>query len=421
MTEQCFDNLESNIVIVDNDSYALSLMATILKKKGYLVRPSLNGQLALESIMTHPPDLILLDINMPEMSGYEVCEVLKSGEKTRSIPVIFVSGMDGVIDKVKAFSCGAVDYITKPYEIEEVLARINTHLTICRLQNQLQLQNEQLRREINEHKSTEKKLHQAIISAEKANRAKSEFLANMSHEFRTPMHAILSYSKFGIKSIDTADRKTLLHYFSGIRNAGHGLLPLLNDILDLSKLESGKMELKKEKIDIDLLIRDIIEDFKFIIRERGLKIIFNKSNAETKIFCDKNRISQVIWNLLSNAVKFTNPGRDIIILYCEILHKQHGLESKTGEVKALQVSIADQGIGIPEQELESIFDKFVQSRKTRTGAGGTGLGLAICKQIIEAHKGNIYAVCNEWGGATFTFTLPAEFCQTYLPEPEGTA
>ena len=249
--------------------------------------------------------------------------------------------------------------------------------------------------DITERKQLENNLKYSKEQAELANKAKSDFLSNISHELRTPMQGILGYSNLAIKKIDQLAKSKLLEYFSDIRASGHRLMLLLNDILDLSKLESGKMvyELANEKM-FDV-IAAVISEFKIPSRNNEVEIIFNRSKFDDSIIIDKEKIIQVIRNLIDNAIKFSNPNS--IIRITAIKKNDY-----------LKIFVIDQGIGIPENELETVFDKFIQSSKTKTNAGGTGLGLAICKEITEAHNGKIKAENNPEGGAIFSFKLPYE-------------
>lgn len=177
-----------NILIVDDTPENLQVLSATLSERGYKVRGVINGKMAVRAARSAPPDLILLDIRMPDSNGYQVCEELKADAQTSKIPVIFISALDEVLDKVKAFQVGGEDYITKPFQVEEVVARVEHQLTIQRLQKQLIQQNEQLQKEIVERKKAQE-------SAAAASKAKSEFLANMSHELRTPLNGILGYSE----------------------------------------------------------------------------------------------------------------------------------------------------------------------------------------------------------------------------------
>ena len=244
--------------------------------------------------------------------------------------------------------------------------------------------------------------------AEIANIAKSEFLANISHELRTPMHGILSFSKFGIDKLDKISEEKKLDYFKKIRTSGERLMILLDNLLDLSKLEAGKEVYKMESINILQVVEDVVSERESIWKEKKLEIKTDESLASTTIRCDKRKVEQVIRNLLSNAIKFTPKDKHVAISMSsgELQLGQRSTDKKV--VSALIVSVKDEGVGIPENELESVFDKFIQSSKTKTGAGGTGLGLAICKEIIIAHNGKIWAENNPEGGATFSFMLPCE-------------
>jgi signal transduction histidine kinase len=253
-----------------------------------------------------------------------------------------------------------------------------------------------------------KDLETAKKTAEKANESKSEFLANITHELRTPMHAILSFAAIGEEQAVDAPREKLQDYFSYVRNSGKRLLKLINDLLDLSKLEAGHMEFDSQPRELRSLMELVGAELEGLLREKGLTLETADQDAHTEAICDTGRILQVLHNLVSNAIKFSPPDSRILVRFVSTALPAGRRQSDTGTMPALAVSVEDQGEGIPEPELESVFDKFVQSSHTKSGAGGTGLGLAICKEIVEAHGGTISARNLPDGGAAVSFVIPRD-------------
>jgi PAS domain S-box-containing protein len=243
--------------------------------------------------------------------------------------------------------------------------------------------------------------------AERANQAKSEFLANMSHELRTPMHAIISFANFGVDKSEKAEREKLLHYFRNIQKSGSRLLSLLNDLLDLSKLEAGRMEMAMATVNAAALLADAIAEAEAFAQARSVHLCLDADADALHATWDGPRVLQVIRNLISNAVKFSMAG-GVVEISARPLLLPAGRRAGDPRVPGIEIRVRDAGIGIPEEELEAVFDKFVQSSKSKTGAGGTGLGLAICREIILAHQGTIHAENNAApaAGATFVVLLP---------------
>jgi len=239
-----------------------------------------------------------------------------------------------------------------------------------------------------------------------ANKAKSDFLANMSHEMRTPMHAILSFSSIGKTRFDAASREKLISYFSYIHESGERLLALIDDLLDISKLESGCIEFNFHEFDLNSIVEMTLKHFGELLKSKALRLEMVPTNIDTTVWADQIKLIQVVSNLISNAIKFSPNGKSITISFEEselpIVKDDHEI----GTIEAIKISVSDEGLGIPNDELESIFDKFIQSSRTHSGQGGTGLGLAICKEIIEGHNGTISALNNQKGGAVISFTLP---------------
>ncbi len=246
-----------------------------------------------------------------------------------------------------------------------------------------------------------RELRESMEEAQAAARAKSRFLANMSHELRTPMHAVLSFAEFGVKKIEKASKDRLLGYFREIRSSGENLMQLLNNLLDLSKAQAGKMTYTMRAGNLQTVLQSVLSELDPLIRKKNLRTAVLPAAFSTEADFDSFRIAQVARNLLSNAVKFTDPERTITMSFSE------GSIDVDDEVRpSIELSVSDEGFGIPEEEIETIFDPFAQSQKTDSGAGGTGLGLSICKEIVDAHHGWIRAANRPGGGAIFTFSIP---------------
>jgi signal transduction histidine kinase len=235
--------------------------------------------------------------------------------------------------------------------------------------------------------------------AQEAVRAKSEFLANMSHELRTPMHAILGYSDMSLTAFREGTPQSAGRFIENIKSSGKRLMRLLNDLLTLAKLDSGRIDYKREPADLKQVVDNTLIELAPLIRTKKLEV-YSRFGANAEACFDGHYITQVLVNLLSNAIKFSDAGESIVIDVFE--------EQTVGGAASLCCRVSDSGPGIPNGELTTIFDKFVQSSKTNTGAGGTGLGLAICQKIIEDHGGRIWAEHAKPRGAVFTFVIPKE-------------
>ena len=380
-TAAILDGRVAKVLIVDDDATLRTLMCVRLQKSGFDVIEAADGATAVEIFCDVKPDIVLMDANMPGIDGFEATRQLTSLPNGDSTPILMVSGLEDDESVDKAFSAGATEYITKPICWPLLLHRLNN---ICAA-----LQ-------------AESNLIKAKMSADSANRSKTEFLANMSHELRTPMHAILSFASMGTDKVGKVSEEKLIRYFSRIEESGKRLLVMLNDLLDLSKLEEGKMVFNIRQNDILQTISAAIEELQSLLTDKKITVSIPRPSVASRFDFDSDRILQVIINLLSNGVKFSPEGSEITISInsCTV-----GLDNGA-QVEAVRLTVKDQGIGIPEQELDSVFEKFVQSSCSKTGAGGSGLGLAICKQIAEYHHGRIYAENNNDSGTSFHLLIP---------------
>ncbi|WP_353572288.1 hybrid sensor histidine kinase/response regulator [Candidatus Albibeggiatoa sp. nov. BB20] len=376
------------ILVVDDVPANVKVLMDFLTANGFKVLTAKDGQAAIKRAEYAKPDLILLDVMMPVMDGYEACKVLKSQESTLDIPIVFMTALADTTDKVKGFELGASDYITKPFQQEEVLARVNNHLKIVTLQKQLQLRNTELESLYLEQK-------QARQAAEAASKAKDTFLANMSHELRTPLNAIIGYGEIIHEDAFELGFRDILLDLDNIQLAAKQLLDLINDVLDLAKIEAEKMELQIEEIEICELIKNVVILIQPIIKKNNNELFVACPEGLGIIQTDRKRIQQILLNLLGNAAKFTNDGHVHLIA--------------RREDDKLFFDVKDTGIGIEQEKIETIFLPFLQGDNSRTRKyGGTGLGLALCQRICQILGGQILVSSEIGKGSQFTIELKVD-------------
>lgn len=371
------------ILTVDDNPNNIKVIVDFLKESGFKTLVAKSGELCLQALEKISPDLILLDVIMPGMDGFETCIQIKADEKTKDIPVIFMTAIsDNPEDRIKGLTIGAVDYIGKPIIREEVLARINVHLNLRRVT---------------------KELIEAKEAAEAANRAKSLFLAQMHHELRTPMTGILGFAEI-LKSQETSKFQKR-QYAEFIYESGSHLLNLIDDILDLSKIEAGKMELDPTDFALDSLLENVIQICRLRGEEKGIYVNYKPGEKLPKhILSDEKRLRQVLINLLGNAIKFTEKGT--VTLKVDVITDASEIPSiKPGKIHKIRFEVRDTGIGIDSEQLYQIFLPFEQAGERRYKAKGTGLGLAISQQIVEMMGSKIQVSSQPGVGSVFWMDL----------------
>ena len=358
---------QANILVVDDTAANLQLLTGMLKGRGYRVRPVSSGEMALRAVETHAPDLILLDISMPDMDGYEVCRRLKADERSRDIPVLFISALSDTEDKVRAFQAGGVDYVGKPFQLEEVDARVRTHLALHHHQQELKAN---------------------YVRLQEMERLRDNLTHMIAHDMRSPLLALqLSIGLLGsdslVRKVDTA---------AVVENARLGvtiLIDMVSQMLDVSRMEAGKMELKREPCDLVAIAKDALVALRPLAESRTLAVAATTPVAAT---CDRDLIRRVIGNLVGNAIKFTaSTGHITVAAYAE--------------ADRARVTVTDDGTGVPPEKHQLIFEKFGQVAD-RSHGGGSGLGLTFCKMAVETHGGTIGLESSPGHGSTFWFALP---------------
>lgn len=452
-----------DILVVEDSPTQAEKMRYLIGSKGYNVRVAEDGKQALEAIKERKPNLVLSDVLMPEMDGYTLCKLIKDDANWGDIPVILITTLNDPKDIVRGLECGADNFIRKPYTDSYLLTRIEYALMnqqmrtgknmdigiVLYLGNQKHFINSQrqqildllistyeqaifvneelqererqvlelnmrLARYTSELETTNRVIARKNIELEHANRAKSEFLANMSHELRTPLNAILGFSEALKDGLVGTMGEKQKEYITDIFESGSHLLALINDILDLAKIEAGRMELEIAPTDVSTILESSISLLTERAHAHHIRLSMELGPMDV-VMLDQRKFKQIIFNLVSNAIKFTPSGGDVLVSVAKAHRLPDSVNVAAGFGNTLQadngayieLSVVDTGIGMQADALDKLFQPFVQldgglTRKFE----GSGLGLAIVKQLVELHNG-VMEVKSEVGcGSKFTVFLP---------------
>jgi two-component system sensor histidine kinase/response regulator len=363
----------SRVLVVDDIPKNLQVVGTMLRNAGYAIMPASSGAEALEGVRVQVPDLILLDLMMPEMDGLEVCRRLKADPLTQAVPVIFLTASNEMEHLVQGFDVGAVDYVTKPFNPPELLARVRTHLELKHARDTIVRYGQELSR---------------------LNEEKNEFMGIAAHDLRNPLGAIKGYAEMMREepSMDQRERDELL---GRIHDATTRMADMVQNLLDANRIERGEMLLNLTSTRLGPILGSVIEAQLPRASGKRQAIHLESDPSASAVLVDTNVTVQVLENLVSNAVKYSPPGRDIFVRL-----KPH--------VHGARVEVQDEGPGLSAEDQKKLFGRFARlSAKPTGGEHSTGLGLSIVKKMVEAMNGKVWCESEPGKGATFIVEFPA--------------
>lgn len=365
------------ILIVDDTPENLYSLKKILERSGFEVDTAESGEDALKKILKNSYFLIILDVQMPGMDGFEIAETLSGYSKTKDIPIIFLSAVN--TDKkfiTKGYASGGLDYVTKPFDPDILLLKVKTFYRLYQQNQELTKIQAELLTEIESRKAAENK--------------KDEFISIASHELKTPLTSVIGYIQLLQRSLKKYEDKTVDN-FLGRTNLQLGKLKnLIGDLLDISKIENGKIEFNKKDFDFHAMLQSSID----IVQQTQECSIIHKKSVEAQVYGDEMRIEQVIINYLTNAIKYSPD--------CSEVH----IESSITGDEEIQLKVKDFGIGIPKEMQSQLFEKFYRVEGSATRFQGLGIGLYISSEIIKRHKGTWGVVSAPGKGSEFWFKIP---------------
>jgi signal transduction histidine kinase len=365
---------KKTVLVVDDIEQNVMVVSQILRTAGYNVIPAFSGTTALGILEKRQPHLVLLDVMMPDMDGFEVCERIKSMENLRSIPIIFLSALHDTDKKVKALEVGGVDYITKPFQEAEVIARVNLHIRTHELE-------------------LERKMH--IDQLQELNSEKDRLMGIVSHDLRSPLSGIVGLSELMKEVQEPVDSEFVRQMSEVIYSTSSHLISLVNDLLDIAKIESGdqhKLQLTNEPI--AEIFKSVKNIFFQLAKQKNIDFVLELLDDNLTIDCDIAKIKQIFNNLVSNAIKFTLENGSVYLKHSH--NDTHNI-----------FKVQDTGIGISPENLPKLYEKFGDHQRLGTGGEkGTGLGMPIVKSFVDLHKGTIEIESEVGKGTTFVISLP---------------
>ncbi|MBF0258711.1 MAG: hybrid sensor histidine kinase/response regulator [Desulfamplus sp.] len=380
--------VENKILIVDDNPTNLKVLFDYLSgEKGYKSFVAKNGREALERTAHAQPDIILLDIMMPEMDGYETCRRLKEDDNTKEIPIIFLTAFADTENKVKAFDHGAVDFIVKPFNQKEVLARIKTHLTISRQKKELEKANTAL-------EQTNIDLEKANIDLAKANASKDKLFSIVAHDMRNKLFGLTGSIEMMESFFNELNDDEKQQRIKAMSKSAQQMYKLFENLFTWARMQTGSIEVVTEKLNVRQTASEIIDFFKEDAKAKGIELISNVKDG-CDVMYDKNMLSFIIRNLVHNAIKYCDTGNSITIS-CIHQDQYH------------RISVKDTGTGMKKEVCDAIFKVGARSSKPGTRKeGGSGLGLMVAREFAELNRGTLTIQSEENEGTEVVLSLPA--------------
>ena len=372
------NDYQPNVLIVDDIAENLQVLGNILDEKDIEFSYATNGKEALEAVSFSKPDLILLDVNMPGMTGFEVCKKLKEAAETKKIPVIFLTAKTEPEDIINGLSVGGVDYITKPFNSKELIARVETHLELSMAQQIIARQNVQV-------KNLNTALKETLAS-------KDKFFSIIAHDLKQPFNTLLGFSDLLLKTIDEKEKEQIKEMVKHIFNSSVQGFELLNNLLEWARSQTGRIKVKPESLQITSISSRVVDLVSDAANKKNIELAVD-GDSTLSAWADRKMVETVLRNLISNSIKFTKPGGKIII-------------ACTDKQDYIELYVEDNGVGMKKENLDNLF-KIATHASTRgtENESGTGLGLLLCMEFINKQGGEIWAESEPGEGSKFSFTL----------------